>query len=195
MAALDAVEIASLVIESPEQGPLVADRVRPLIEAAQARGVAALLMNDVRLARTLKADGVHLAVSPTSLADYATALEILGSRGLIGVDAGRSRHDAMALGEAGADYVAFGIPDFVAERDIAMQRQIDLVQWWAEIFEVPVVAFDVAIPEQAGALALVGADFVSLRLSPAATYGDVKVLVESAWTQVKSPMPVREVRS
>lgn len=195
MAALDTVDIASLVIEQSADAPLVAEQVLPLVEAAQARGVAALLMNDARLARTVKADGVHLAVSPTSLTDYAAAREILGARGLIGVDAGRSRHDAMALGEAGADYVAFGIPDFVAERDIALRRQLDLVQWWAEIFEVPVVAFDVTTSEHAGALALAGADFVSLRLSLAASYGDVQALVEATWQCIKSPRPAHGVRA
>ena len=33
-----------------------------------------------------------------------------GDRGIIGVDAGISRHDAMTVAEAGADYVAFGAP-------------------------------------------------------------------------------------
>ena len=33
---------------------------------------------------------------------------LLGQNGIVGVDPGISRHDAMTLAEAGADYVAFG---------------------------------------------------------------------------------------
>lgn len=180
MAVLDAVDVASVVIEPAADRALAPALVRPLVEVTQARGAAALVMNDARLARTLGADGVHLAVSPSLLAAYAEARDILGTRALVGADAGRSRHDAMAAGEAGADYIAFGVPNFVAERELAVKRQQDLVQWWAEIFEVPVVAFDVTTAEWAGAMASAGADFVSLRLPVPAAYDQVRALAEAA---------------
>ncbi len=50
----------------------------------------------------------------------------------------------MTAGEDGADYVGFGIPAFVKDRETAIERQIELIAWWSEIFEVPCVAFDVA---------------------------------------------------
>ena len=82
---------------------------------------------------------------------------------MIGADAGRSRDDAMALGEAGADYIAFGIPAHVEDRTTAEERQCDLINWWSEIFEIPCVAFDVATAGQASALASNGVTSSRLR--------------------------------
>lgn len=162
-AALASARVASVVITVPEGAP--AADVQVLITAAQACGAAALLRDDARLARTLKADGVHLSVGNAKA--FGEAREILGSRAIVGVDAGRSRHEAMTAGEGGAEYVAFGIPAHVEDRVKAHKRRCELVAWWSEIFEVPVVAFDVATAEEAGHLAAAGADFIGLNL-PAA---------------------------
>jgi thiamine-phosphate pyrophosphorylase len=62
----------------------------------------------------------------------------------------------MSLGEAGADYIAFA-PDTGAPG-----TQLDLVAWWAEIFEPPCVALGVTKPDEAVALAEAGADFVGI---------------------------------
>ena len=80
----------------------------------------------------------------------------------------------MQLGEAGADYIAFGTPDFVADQQAARERRLDLIKWWAEIFEVPCVAFDVDSASDAAALAAAGADFVALRLSPSLAPADAR---------------------
>jgi thiamine-phosphate pyrophosphorylase len=163
-AALAAADVAAVVLTVDGAADPSGQTLRPLIAAVQGAGAAALLSGDARLARTLHADGVHLPPSKTLLADYHSAREALGPTAIVGVDVGRSRHDAMTLGEAGADYVGFGVPDFVSEREQAIERQRELVAWWAEVFEVPVVAFDVTSPDWALAVAAAGADFVNLRL-------------------------------
>jgi thiamine-phosphate pyrophosphorylase len=112
----------------------------------------------------VKADGVHLPASKTAAATYREAREVLGTRFIVGVDVGRTRHDAMTLGEEGADYIAFGIPAHVEDRETARARRRELVAWWSEIFEVPCVAFDVETPEDAHDLAASGADFVAVRV-------------------------------
>jgi thiamine-phosphate pyrophosphorylase len=68
----------------------------------------------------------------------------------------------MSLGEAGAEYVGFGIPPHVEDRAAAAERRLELVAWWSEIFEPPCVAFDVDTVEDAAALAAAGADFVAV---------------------------------
>jgi thiamine-phosphate pyrophosphorylase len=171
-AALAAGAVASVVITVPEGTP--AADVQALIGAAQAAGAAALIRDDARLARTLKADGVHLSAGNGKA--FGEAREIIGSRGIVGVDAGRSRHEAMMAGEGGAEYVAFGIPEHVDDRVKAHRRRCELVAWWSEIFEVPVVAFDVATAEEAGQLAAAGADFIGLSLparEPPAASGEL----------------------
>jgi thiamine-phosphate pyrophosphorylase len=166
-----AADSAALLIVPGAEVALDARTARPLVECAQAKGIAALIADDAQLARTLRADGVHLRWAEDVVARYGEAREILGGRYIVGADAGRSRDDAMTLGEAGADYVAFGIPAHVEDRESARGRRLDLIGWWSEIFEVPCVGFDVETVEEATALAAAGADFVALA-APADTSAD-----------------------
>lgn len=163
-AVLASVAVASVIVVPGGARPLVAAEVAGLVAAGQGAGVAMLIGDDWQLARTVRADGVHIGYAENITEKVETARAVLGGRGLIGADAGRSRHDAMTLGELGVDYVAFGVPHFVKDRTTAFERQQGLIAWWAEIFEVPCVATDVAGAEPAGALADAGADFVCLTL-------------------------------
>jgi len=174
-AVLAAVSLASVIVT-----PL-GDRnaVAALITEGQRRSVAMLVADDATLARSLGADGVHLGVGEAPRERFEAARAVLGGKAIVGCDAGRSRHDAMTLGELGADFVAFGVPDFVKDRDTAFDRQLELLSWWAEIFEVPSVGLNAASAEHAGAMAQAGADFVCLRLGSAMTVGEA---VEQAQT-------------
>ena len=173
-AALGAASIASVIITPLPGASLQARTVQPLVALAQSKGAAALLAADAQLAGVLKADGVHVPSSPALEADFASAREILDRRAIVGGDAGRSRHDAMTLGEAGADYVAFGVPADVKEQEKARERRLDLVAWWTEIFQIPGVALDVETPDEAGELADLGCDFVGLRLAPGDSAADTR---------------------
>jgi thiamine-phosphate pyrophosphorylase len=161
-AVLDAADVAALLIAAGADGQLTAALARPLVELVQPMGIAVLIENDAGLARVLKADGVHLAWSKDIVARYGEAREVLGTRFIVGADAGRYRDDAMTLGEAGADYIGFGIPPHVEDRASAADRRLELIAWWSEIFELPCVAFDVDTVEDAGRLAAAGADFVAV---------------------------------
>jgi thiamine-phosphate pyrophosphorylase len=171
-AALAAVEAAAVLIAPPAGERLDAAMAKPLVEQAKAAGVACLLMEDARLARTLGAEGVHLQVNDDAPGAYRAARELLGKGALVGADAGISRHAAMVLADAGADYVGFGAPPHLKDLDKARARREELIAWWAPIFEVPCVAFDVESGEAASGLAAAGADFVAVTLEaglPAAT--------------------------
>ncbi|SDF50644.1 thiamine-phosphate pyrophosphorylase [Limimonas halophila] len=127
---------------------------RQLVEAAQARGVAVLVADDPTLARALGADGVHL----NGEAPVKKTRDALGGDGIVGVQCGRSRHTAMVVGEAGADYVAFAgtedAPDGPADPEA--------LRWWQLMMTVPCVAMGGCTPDDAGRLAQAGADFVAL---------------------------------
>ncbi len=164
-AALRVADVASVLIVPGAASRLEAKDARPLVELAQKRDAAALVVGDASLARALRADGVHLQCTPDSVEAYETARSILGARAIVGVDPGISRHDAMTLAEAGADYIAFGAPAHLGDRDKGRARRDELIAWWGEIFEVPCVAFDVETAEEASRLARAGADFIAVRLA------------------------------
>jgi thiamine-phosphate pyrophosphorylase len=78
----------------------------------------------------------------------------------------------MTSAEAGAEYIAFGAPARLKDRDKARVRRDELVAWWGELFEVPCVALDVETRGEAETHVRAGADFIAVRLaagtSPAA---------------------------
>ena len=137
------------------------------IASAQAYNVAFLLSATVqgeeRTAKDIEeliaavatsgADGVHIPAKETL---YKAVREALGQERIVGVGGIANRHDAMVLGELGADYIAFGS----SSRE--MDRALELVSWWAPLFEVPCIAWDVSTPDHASTFAHAGADFVAV---------------------------------
>ena len=119
--------------------------------------MAFLIENDAWRAERLGADGVHIAGEE---ALYRRTREHLGQRAIIGVGCNESRHEAMVLAELGADYVAFGPTPVLGERE--REERAGLIAWWAEIFVVPCVAWNVETLEEAANLAALGVDFVAL---------------------------------
>jgi thiamine-phosphate pyrophosphorylase len=77
---------------------------------------------------------------------------------IMGVGGLSTRHDSMAAGELGADYVLFGEPDANGQRP-SVEAIAERLQWWAELFEPPCVGF-AASCEEACEFAAAGADFV-----------------------------------
>jgi thiamine-phosphate pyrophosphorylase len=169
-AALAAGNVAALLVAPGEDLLLEPAAVAPLITAAHRADVAALIAGDARLAEGLRADGVHLRPAKDVADQYGQVRRRLGVGAIVGADCGVSRHDAMSLAEAGADYVAFGAPRHLNDRARGRARRDGLVAWWGEIFQVPCVALDVESVEEAKALSAAGADFigVAVRGEPAA---------------------------
>jgi thiamine-phosphate pyrophosphorylase len=100
------------------------------------------------------ADGAHL----TGIETMADALPTLKPDRIAGVGGLATRHDSMAAGEAGADYVLFGEPDARGQRP-STEAIAERLQWWAELFEPPCVGF-AGSREEAREFAVAGADFV-----------------------------------
>jgi thiamine-phosphate pyrophosphorylase len=156
--ALKVADIACLLIAAPDTASDADVRAiaEPLIRAAQARDVAALLGGRAGLAKTLGADGVHLDLRSVSAGDamraYRDARKTLDEDAIVGALCPAERHLAMELGEAGADYVGF---------DIAAPEAAATIAWWGEMMTVPCIAFGSIDPAAAAALAREGADFIA----------------------------------
>lgn len=190
-AACDAAPVASILIR-PSEGPILDEATaRTLIAEAQKRNIAVLIASSLNEATKLGADGVHLPWSREIVREFKTLKQAVAPGLIIGVDAGRSRHDAMEVAEAGADYVAFGVPPHVEDRERAAERQLDLVSWWSEVFEIPCVAFDVDNPDAAHSLAAAGADFVAVRLTSADSAETVASEIRQFSEALRIPEPAK----
>jgi thiamine-phosphate pyrophosphorylase len=161
--------------ETPPDRPLHLEHARKLVAAAQDAGVAALVAGDPAGAIETGADGIHLDFSEEIADRFEAMRRILGSNATIGVVSNLSRHTAMVLGEAGADYIGFDL------RPGARLGGCDMVAWWAEIFEIPVVAF-VADLEAARAARGAGADFIALCPPPGTSLADAL----RVWREVRA---------
>ena len=106
-----------------------------LVELIQQYDTAALIANDSALAQATGADGCHFDPRVDLEDAYRNARAFLGRDAAVGIMPATSRHTAMTLAEAGADYIGYAV---TSATDTA---GLDHVAWWAEIFESPVVAF------------------------------------------------------
>ena len=133
----------------------------PLQAICAAHDVAFIVNDSVPLAKRIGADGVHLGQDD---GDPKEAREVLGREAQIGVTCHASRHLAMEAGEAGADYVAFGafFDSTTKDKGDAERPTPDLIEWWAKLFEIPVVAIGGITPENCGPLIAAGADFLAV---------------------------------
>ncbi|TMM50456.1 thiamine phosphate synthase [Qipengyuania marisflavi] len=136
-----------------------AELAAPLQEICAAQDVAFIVNDDVALAKRLGADGVHLGQSDGTVAD---AREELGREAQIGVTCHNSRHFAMEAGDHGADYVAFGAFHPSSTKDTEHHAELDLLEWWSKIFEIPSVAIGGITPDNCTPIIKAGADFLAV---------------------------------
>jgi len=155
--------IAAVLLRfAPADERTLINHVKTLVPLAQENGAAALVSVDgeadlAAIAVRGGADGVHARADP-AVARHLR--ERLKDERIVGAGDIRSRHDAMEFGEAGVDYVMFGEPRPDGSLP-PFEAVVERAAWWAEIFEIPCVAYapsHEAVPRLAGA----GVEFVVL---------------------------------
>jgi len=152
---LATVDVAAVLLRLKQADPRgMISRIKALAPVVQDSGAALLVDGDAALVARAGADGAHL----TGINALQDALPTLKPDRIAGVGGLTTRHDSMAAGEAGADYVLFGEPDARGQRPSA-DAIAERLQWWAELFEPPCVGF-AATFEEAREFAAAGADFV-----------------------------------
>ena len=152
---LAAADVAAVLVrlKQTDQRTMIS-RIKALAQVVQDAGAALLLDDRVELVARGGADGAHLS----GIAAFEEALPSLRPDRIAGVGGLATRHDSMAAGELGADYVLFGEPNAQGERPSA-EAIAERLQWWDELFEPPCVGF-AASREEAVEFAAAGADFV-----------------------------------
>jgi len=111
---------------------LPASPAKAMVERLQQLSLAVLVKDDPQIATRSGVDGIEVA----DLEACRKARDLLGPDRIVGASCGASRHRAMELAEAGADYVAF-----------AQGGHEELIAWWSGIFEIPCIAADPVGPE------------------------------------------------
>lgn len=169
-AACAAGPVAAVCI-APGEGDerVIVNRLKRLVAITQEAGAAALVaaapagsqsassLDWPLIIARCGADGLHSGLTDTGgLTDLRARLDgrILGAGGL------RARHDAMDAGEAGVDYVLFGEPNPDGSTP-PLAAIVERAAWWAEIFEIPCVAYAPDL-DAVAAITETGAEFVAL---------------------------------
>jgi thiamine-phosphate pyrophosphorylase len=151
-----------------------------LLPVTQAHDVAFLVNDRPDLALKAGADGTHVGQEDMS---YAEARKLLGGDRIVGVTCHDSRHLAMQAAEAGADYVAFGAFFDTATKAPKTRATPDLLQWWAELMEIPCVAIGGITVENCAPLVAAGADFLAV-VSGVWNYPEGPAAAVTAFNQV-----------
>src|SRR4030081_2270339 len=101
-------DVAAVLLRlKPTDQRTMITRIKALAPIIQQHGAAVLLEDHVALVARAGADGAHV----TGIEAMQDALPTLKPDRIAGVGGLTPRHDSMAAGEAGADYVLFGEPD------------------------------------------------------------------------------------
>lgn len=156
---LAAVPFAAVILRAHDGDEGLLRAGKALAQTIQSAGAAMLLDNpgDARIVARSGADGAQFRYGAPALVGAGDALK---PDRMIGIGGLRTRHEAMAAGETNIDYILFGEPRADASLP-ELERVIERAEWWAEIFNMPCVAYarDIAaVPP----LAKTGAEFLAL---------------------------------
>jgi thiamine-phosphate pyrophosphorylase len=153
--AMAAADVAAVLLRlAPADERTLTNRIKEIAPIVQERGAALLIDGHAGLAARAGADGAHLS----GTAAVEEAIRSLKPERIVGAGGLASRHDAMVAAQSGADYVMFGEPDAAGKRP-SFEAIRERVEWWAEVFEIPCVAYAASLAE-VGELA--AAEFIAL---------------------------------
>jgi thiamine-phosphate pyrophosphorylase len=156
-AAMGAGDVAAVLLRMAESDErTLINRIKAMAAPVQNKDAALLLDGHVELVARVGADGAHL----TGTAAFTESLPHLKPDRIAGAGGLATRHDAMLAAEQGADYVMFGEPDATGARP-AFTAIEERITWWAELFEIPCVAYAASLDDIAPFVAA-GADFIAL---------------------------------
>ncbi|MBW4093097.1 MAG: thiamine phosphate synthase [Proteobacteria bacterium] len=159
-AALDAGDVAAVQLRLKDADDATWQRaIDALRPVAQTRDVAFLLNDRADLVRPTGCDGVHVGQDDMP-ARQARAL--LGPELTIGVTCKASRDLAMAAGEDGADYVAFGAFFPSTTKEVTRLADPEILHWWSELMELPCCAIGGITAANCAPLVRAGVDFLAV---------------------------------
>jgi thiamine-phosphate pyrophosphorylase len=123
------------------------------------KGVLFIVNDDVDLAATVDADGVHVGRQDTAC---RSARERLGEDAIIGASCYNDYARAEAAAAAGASYIAFGAFFGSPTKPEAPRATTELIVRAKEALSLPVVAIGGITPQNGASLVTAGADMLAV---------------------------------
>jgi thiamine-phosphate pyrophosphorylase len=134
-------------------------QVEELARLCKRRRVPLIINDDVELACSIAAAGVHLGRDDAPLAQ---ARQRLGSRAIIGISCYNQLERALRAAAEAADYVAFGSFYPSATKPAAQRAGIGLLREARQRLRIPIVAIGGITPENGASLVGAGADALAV---------------------------------
>ncbi|MEQ1557512.1 MAG: thiamine phosphate synthase [Methyloglobulus sp.] len=142
--------------KNPANAPYVA---RELVKLCHEHNIPLIINDDVELALSAKADGVHLGKDDSEI---IAARYRLGSSAIVGISCYNDLDRALNAQNLGATYVAFGRFFNSGSKPLAASADIDTLRQAQAALHVPIVAIGGILPENGGQLISAGADLLAV---------------------------------
>lgn len=142
-----------------QESPIPYDTVCKLCSLCHQHGLVFIVNDNVSLARTVGADGVHLGNQDMPISQ---ARSELGDKAIIGISCYNDFEQARKAVIAGADYIAFGSFYPSVSKPKAVRARPELLTRAKKEFGLPVVAIGGITPENGAELIAAGADALAV---------------------------------
>ena len=132
---------------------------KELVKICHQHKVPLIINDDVDLAATAGADGVHLGKEDGAISQ---ARKRLGNDAIIGVSCYNFVEQALDAQGQGATYVAFGRFFPSSSKPLAAPAQLETLQQAKGLLDIPIVAIGGILPENGAELLAAGADLLAV---------------------------------
>ena len=155
-----AIRGGAVIVQNRDKNP--ADALflaRELVKICRQHKVPLIINDDVELAATVGADGVHIGKEDGAIAQ---ARKHLGGDAIIGVSCYNFVEQALDAQGQGATYVAFGRFFPSSSKPLAAPAQLETLHHAKRVLNIPIVAIGGILPENGAPLLAAGADFLAV---------------------------------
>jgi thiamine-phosphate pyrophosphorylase len=155
-----AIQGGAVVIQYRDKNPLDATFLATeLLALCHSQHIPLIINDDIELAASIGADGVHLGKHDGNI---ALAKQRLGESAIIGVSCYNDLALAMQAEKQGVTYVAFGRFFPSSSKPLAAPAQISTLEQAKTLLQIPIVAIGGILPENGGQLLTAGADLLAV---------------------------------
>ncbi len=157
---ISAIKGGAVIVQYRDKNPFDAVFLaRELVKICHQHQVPLIINDDVELAASVGADGVHIGKEDGAIAQ---ARRRLGADAIIGVSCYNFVEQALDAQNQGATYVAFGRFFPSTSKPLAAPAHIETLRQARLLLTIPLVAIGGILPENGAPLLAAGADFLAV---------------------------------